>query len=60
MATKRKSTKTVDETYVEIGAAALAEAPSGCSECDNTGLDRKAGLDEAQVCPVCNGSPFGE
>ena len=32
----------------------------GCENCNNTGLEPNVSRDVAQVCPVCNGSPFGE
>ena len=30
----------------------------GCDNCHNTGLEPGVSRDVAQVCPVCNGSPF--
>lgn len=36
------------------------EDVEGCENCSNTGLEPGVARDTAQVCPVCNGSPFGE
>lgn len=30
----------------------------GCDNCKNTGLEQGVSRDTAQVCPICNGSPF--
>lgn len=35
------------------------EKTKGCENCNNTGLEPNVSLSEAQVCPECNGSPFG-
>jgi len=48
----KKSTKKSTAKEPEV------EQPGGCEACGNTGLDRSKGLTEAQVCPVCDGSPF--
>jgi len=50
MAKKVKATAAV--------AAKEEEASKGCKNCNNTGLIGK-GV-EAKLCPICNGSPFGE
>lgn len=44
----------------EVVAEDAPEVPAGCETCDNTGLEVGVPLDEAKVCPTCNGSPFGE
>lgn len=34
--------------------------PKGCEACNNTGLKDGIVSDESPLCPVCNGSPYGE
>jgi len=38
--------------------AVKKEVPKGCKNCNNTGLVGTGTT--AKLCPVCNGSPFGE
>ena len=46
-----KSVKVIEPEVIE-------PKPSGCENCKNTGLEPGVSRDTAQVCPVCNGSPF--
>lgn len=47
----KKPLQPVEEAVVETKV-------TGCDSCKNTGLEPGVSRDTAQVCPVCNGSPF--